>query len=516
MLKSRSKVVQNCASARIWKVRGVFASALLVTILVEEFGLLFFCATKKLLWYDELLTFYVSGLQPFSLVWKALKDGADGMPPGYYIFVREARMLPFDPHVTLLMPSIFGYLLALLGVYSFTTKRLPPIAGLIAVVLITLSPFRAYALEARPYSLLIGFLAISAVFWQRIDEKQFMTPLFALFLTLAVSCHHLAVITILPFGIAEITWSLLSRRIRWKVWAACLMATTPFFVSLPILLHYRDIFGKNFWTRASWGMAVRTYGDYVGIDYRLAFSFVLILFVGLGESLLRTLRLREGEETRDIQSRPAEIILIGGFLFYPALLSVLTKLVGSGYTSRYGLPAILGLVLGSVFLARALWLKSSSVYVLSALLILFAFRGGNDFLTVYKAGSTGVDGHWSKLAELSCGEPSMPVVIGSPLAYLQAVEYSPPELRDRLVQVVDGDKATRLVGTDTPDRTNRALANFVPLHVEDLALFQATHQKFILRSGGVFDWLTQYVVERRYHLSLLSKDADSSVYMAEQ
>jgi 4-amino-4-deoxy-L-arabinose transferase-like glycosyltransferase len=492
------------------------ASALLVAILVGEVGLLFFYATKKVLWYDELVTLYISGLQSFSLVWEALKEGADGTPPGYYILVRAARMLPGDPHATLLIPSIVGYLLTLLGVYSFTTKRLPPIAGLTAVLLIALSPFRAYALEARPYSLLIGFLALSAVCWQRIDDKQFATPLFAVFLALAVACHYLAVITILPFGIAELTRTLLARRIRWKVWAACLIATTPAFVSLPILLHYRGTFGRNFWTRSSWGMAVRTYGDYVGIDYRLAFSFVVILFVGLGASFLRALRPSDREETRDIQSRPAELIFISGFLLYPALLAVLTKLLGSGYTSRYGLPAVLGLVLGAVVLTGTLWLKPSSVYLLAALLIIFTLRSASDFMMVYKAGSIGVDGHWNRLAELSVSEPGIPVVIGSPLAYLQAVEYSPPEMRDRLIEVVDGDTAIRLVGTDTPDRTNRTLANFVPLHIEDLAVFRAAHRKFILRSGGVFDWLTQYLVGRRYHLSLLSKEGDISVYMAEQ
>jgi hypothetical protein len=517
-VKARAKLSGPAGSAGNACARVItsprFASALLVTILVWEFGVLFLCARKKFLWYDELLTFHVSGLHPFSRVWAALKAGADGMPPGYYVLVRVARMLPGDRHVTLLLPSIFGYLLTLLGVYWFAKKRLPPIAGLTAVVLITLSPFRAYALEARPYSLMLGFLAISAVLWQRIDEERFLTPLFAAFLTLAVSCHDLAVVAILPFGIAELTWTLLSRRIRWGVWVACLLATSPFFMSLPILLHYRDIFGKNFWAQASWSMTVRTYGDYLGIDPRVAFAFALILLVGLGESLKQM--VRSGEGTRDLQLGPPEIILVSGFLLYPALLSVLTKLLGSGYTPRYGLPAILGLVLGSIFLLRTIWLKSSSAYVLLALLIALAFRGGSDLLVVYKAGSTGVDGNWTRLAELSAGEPSIPVVIGSPLAYLEAVEYSPPELRDRLVQVVDADTAARLVGTDTPDNTNRALAKFIPLHVEDLAVFQVAHQKFILRSGGGYDWLTKYLFERNYHLSLISKDADSSLYIAER
>ncbi len=497
-----------------------FASTLLVAVLVWEFGVLFFEASRKLFSYDELLTFHVSSLQPFSLFWSALKAGVDGMPLGYYLLVRVARILPGDPHVTLRLPSILGYLMTLLGVYWFVRKRLPAFAGLAAVFLITLSPFRGYALEARSYSLLVGFLAISAVLWQRIGEKRFMTPLFALFLTLAVSFHHLAVVVISAFGAAELTWTLLSRRIRWGVWAACVLATFPFFMSLPILLHYRDIFGKNFWSRPSWAAVIWTYGSYLDLGLDSTLALVLIAFFGIvvGESLLRMCRTPGGEgslDERDFGS--PEIILVGGFLYFPAILVVLTKFLHSGYTPRYGWPAILGLVLGSVYLVRSIWLKSSSTYLLVALLIAFAYQGGRDVRSLHEAGSSRVDKRWTSLAELSHSEPNIPVVIGSPFAYLEAAEYSPPELRGRLVEVVDADNATRLVGADTPDKTNRLLAQFIPLQVEDLAAFQVAHQKFILRSAnGAYDWFTQYLVERRYHLSLLSKDAGSSLYIAER
>jgi hypothetical protein len=494
----------------------LFASALLVTVLIWEFGVLFLKASRKLFWYDELLTFHVSNLHPFSLLWRALQAGVDGMPPGYYILVQLARRLPGDPLVTLRLPSILGYLISLLGVYWFARRKLPAFAGLAAVLLITLSPFREYALEARSYSLLVGFLAISAVLWQRIDEKRFMTPLFALFLTLAVSCHHYAVVAVSFFGIAELTWTLLSRRIRWGVWAACLLATSPFFLGLPLLLHMRDIFGKNFWARPDWGMAVSTYTNYLGLAYNPA--FVLILFFGLvvGDSLLRMMRQpREGPPERDF-SLP-EIILVGGFLFYPALLVVLTKLLGGGYTYRYGFPTILGLVLGSVYLVRTIWLKSSSAYLLVALLIAFAHQGESEFRMLYKAGSTRVDERWAKLAELSREETGIPVVIGGPVTYLEAAEYAPPELRaNRLVHVVDPDIATRLIGSDSADKLIRLLAQFIPLRVEDLAAFQTAHQRFILYSGGSSDWFTQYLLERRYHLRLLSKDGGSQTYIAER
>ena len=489
-----------------------FASALLVTVLIWESGALFFEASRKHFWYDELLTFHVSGLKPFSRLWTALKAGVDGMPLGYDLLVRLARLLPGDPRVTLRLPSILGYLMTLLGVYWFARKRLPATAGLAAVFLIALSPFRVFALEARSYSLLVGFLAVSAVLWQRIGGKRFMAPLFALFLTLAVSCHHLAVVVISAFGVAELTWTLLSRRIRWGVWAACLLAMSSFFMNLPILLHYRDIFGKNFWSRPSWATVISTYGFYLGLDSKLV--LVLIVFFGIvvGDSLLRVRRTPgQGSLDEGDFSLP-EIILVGGFLYFPALLVVLTKVLHSGYTARYGWPAILGLVLGSVYLVRTIWLRFSSNYLLAALLIAFA---SSDVRSLYKTGSSRVDESWTSLAELSRSEPGIPVVIGNPLTYLVAAEYSPPELRDRLVEVVDAGMATQRAGADTADKTNRLLAQFVPLHVEDLAPFLAAHRQFMLRSDGK-DWVAQYLVEKGYSLRLVSKDDFSSLYIAER
>jgi hypothetical protein len=236
----------------------------------------------------------------------------------------------------------------------------------------------------------------------------------------------------------------------------------------------------------------------------------------VAESLLRTCR-KPGEGSLDERDfGPPEIVLVGGFLYFPALLVALTKLLHSGYAPRYGWPAILGLVLRSVYLVRTIWLRSSSVYLLVALLIAFTYQCSFDIRMLYKADSSRSDERWTRLAELSRSEPSIPVVIGSPIAYLETAEYSPPELRDRLVEVIDPDNATRLVGTDTPDKTNRLLAQFIPLHVEDLGAFQAAQQKFILRSDGPYDWFTLYLLERRYRLSLLSEDDGSSLYIAER
>lgn len=131
-------------------------------------------------------------------------------------------------------------------------------------------------MEARPYALLVGFLAIAAVFWQRIGEKRFMTPLFAFFLTLAVACHPLAVVSIYPFGLAELVRTFISRQIRRSL-ARLPVCDTPFILSLPVLVHYRDLYSDNFWSRPSWATVGRTYGFYLSTD-NLLIAILIVFF----------------------------------------------------------------------------------------------------------------------------------------------------------------------------------------------------------------------------------------------
>jgi ABC-type multidrug transport system fused ATPase/permease subunit len=379
--------------------------------------------------------------------------------------------------------------------------------------------------EARSYALLVGFLTTAAVLWQRLDERRFITPFFAASLAFAVACHTLAVVTILIFGMAELIWTYSSHRIRWGFWAACLFATVPFFLSLPLLLNFRRIVGNSFWSRTQWSWLSATYYLYLRVgEYVLVLA--VLLGIVIGTSLLLALGNSGDERPEDNFSLP-ELVLVGGFVFYPASLVVLTKLLHAGYVPRYGWPAIFGLVLGLVYLLRSTW--AASAQLLIALLIVFTGLSIYDFpkaslTTRYtpwgidppSLSPDGMEDRWRRLNALCRDEPRTPIVIADCHHYLEAVQYSPPELRERLVELFDANNAIRLVGTADGEREDRLLAQFVPLQVENLTSFESEHHKFILYSGGLFDWLTRYLIEQGYHLTLLAQNDNDSVYMVER
>ena len=492
--------------------RGSPETYLLVALMLWEFCTLLAKAVAKPLWYDELVTLHVSGLRPFSRLWSALKAGVDGTPPAYYFIVQTVRRLPGDPHLLVRVPSIFGYLLTLFAVFWITRRRRSAAVSLAAVALLSLSPFREYAVEARPYGLIVGLLASAAVLWTEVDHKRYSGILLSVILALAVSCHYFVIVALAIFFVAEAAFTLESRRVRWRVWFAVLFAGVPFLIFLPGLLRFGHAFAPHFWSRTSWSDAIRTYQTYLPLDLTLSLALLMTFAMVLARFVFLQIRSEWSVSSGRRTTRVSEMVLIAGFMFYPAMLAIITRLLHSVYTPRYGSPAVFGLVLGLVYFLRLP--RIASKFAVFALLVVIGLRGIQDFMHLALRAPE-IDEPWSQLAAISRRAPELPVVIGSGLRFLEATEYSEAALRPRLVELIDEASAVRFVGTDTVEKTNLALAQFVPLATVEPSSFEATHNRFILYSTNRgLDWVTPYLLNTGYHLSLLAKVDADAIYLA--
>ncbi len=485
---------------------------ILIFILAAEGILSMAQAKKKPLWYDEIFTYDLSSLRPFSHILAALQAGADGMTPTFYGFIVLARtIIPGGPHVILRLVSIFGYLLASACVYFFASRRISPVAGLIATLLLVLSPFHLYAIEARAYGILVGLLALSALLWQRIEDKWWIAPLFTVALTLGVSSHHLAIFALTAFGCAELTFFFLFRRIRWQVWISFLIAPVPFLLCLPILLHYKKVFGPHYWSKPTWSMAFQSYGELFGVPDTLA--LVLVVFLVVTGYVIASNRYKEADTTSS-GFRSHEVVLIMGLLLYPSVLVIMTKLLDSGFVFRYGWPAVLGLVLASMFLFRSKSGGATAVRLLVVLLIAFFMRDVRAAVSVVKSPPLSWE-QWPHLAWQIRKNPGLPVVICNGLRYIEIAQYIAADVRDRLVFVTDLEIASNFgLRHNTVELSNLFLAQYVPLHIESPAPFMASHKRFLLfQDYEHFEWLPAYLMERNYRLTLLDSDPNNAIFL---
>ena len=115
-------------------------------------------AISRPLWNDEIITVIVVGQPSFRDVWKSLADAADTNPPAFYVAARIANWFAADDHLAHRLPSIAGFVGALICVFLFLSRRVSKLSALVGATFLLVTPLSEYAYEARPYALMIGCL----------------------------------------------------------------------------------------------------------------------------------------------------------------------------------------------------------------------------------------------------------------------------------------------------------------------------------------------------------------------
>jgi hypothetical protein len=75
--------------------------------------------------------------------------------------------------------------------------------------------------------------------------------------------------------------------------------------------------------------------------------------------------------------------------------------------------------------------------------------------------------------------------------------------------------AAERVRADSAELSDLALSQFIPLHLEERAAFEPAHPRFLLYSGRSYDWMTSYVMDKKYELRLLAMDGDG-IYLVQR
>lgn len=461
-------------------------------------------AGAKPFWFDELFTVLVSGLPSIAKVRAVLETGADAMPVFYYWLEGQAARLPLDPHIAFRLPSIAGYGLAIAGVYLFVRKWLSPAAGLIAALVLALSPFREYAIEARPYALMVGFLAAAAAFWQQIEESWTYPLLFGASLALGVASHHYTVVALVCFGMAEASVLWLRRRWRWRAWIPLAFATVPFWLGLPLLLRFRQVAGPNYWAKPHWTGITSTF-PLSGLP--LAYFVPLALAMSaalLGWSRLDSEPLSEGIERRRMAI--PQMVLGGSLLMFPVILLLVAHASGGGYALRYNWPFIVGFAI-LCGLASQLFLRPRMAALLALALVLSLFlREAFEFVS-YRGGDPRAAylSARNNLAEAEMSlEQDLPIVASDmmeclPLHYY----YGDAAVVKRLYVLVDVESSRRYTGHDTVAYAVLGLGRILPLRIWDTEEFLATHRRFYVWSPrNQSRWVLHYLNSRGLEIRL--------------
>lgn len=439
-------------------------------------------AARKLLWNDELFTFYIAGRPNIGDIWTALLTGAEQIPPAFYWITR-----PFMGHSAAAMrvPEVLGFWLMGVCLIAIVSHRAPPIYGLVAALAALFTGAYPYAYEARPYGIVLGLAALSFLAWQR-----GWTAVVAVSLAAAVSVHYYAVLLFAPLAAAEAVYTWRARRIRRSVWLALALGAAPLLIYLPLIRGARTYSG-TFWARPGFG----TLGEFLPFLFDFLALPLAAVLIWAGASLLARPKSVAPPKAVPLE----EIAAALGYIALPVIAVALGKAVTGAYTHRYALAAVIGFcVFAAWTLAAVFGGRARPALAIAALLsVLFFARAAWEYREVSRAAAR--QAHMIDFLE-NRTDPALPIAIADPHVFFEISHYAPPSLAPRLRYYADPKLARQYVATDTVDRGLLAMRHWAPLRVEP---FPPREPEFLIYGHpSVYAWLVPELAARRFPLAI--------------
>jgi hypothetical protein len=471
-------------------------------------------AMMKPFWFDEILTWVVSRQGSRSAMLPALKQGVDGNPPAFYLIERWAAYLFPDENIGYRFPAILAFACTLLFVFLFIKTRHGSQIAFVCSALLLLTPlFTYYAQEARPYSLLAALAAFAMVCYQRASQPLWTLGL-SLSLVLATLLHYYAVLTLVPFFLAELAVIYFARRFRFSVWLALVLPLVPVALSWPTLMSLKRTWGAHFLSSGSLSEVSAAYGNYFRLGSAWGAALCVLTICFSLAPLFGSMRSGQAaSQTSDLE--PGERVLVATLIALPLFGFAGAKITHGAFIERYFMASIIGII---VAIASILRIAGGKAAYLSAALVFLAI--GSQEFGFWKGFNTRLDvpSMVSPIVALSntTRYPDLPIVLSNCAQYVEYWHYAPPAVFQRLFAFPDPAEAASYAGVDTADKIVLALRPYTPGRIQNFPEFVAAHPTFLLYSDGSrVDWWPERLLHDGYRLERLPLHVRGAAYLVE-
>jgi len=474
-------------------------------------------AAGKSFWYDEMLTLIVSAQGNWEGIVRALRVPADGQPPLFHLIEHFASGVTHNQEIALRLPSIAALLCTLACVFVYVKRHSGELVGLICTGFLLMSEvFQHYPAEARPYSMVVACIAFALVCYQRVPSPLW-TVLLGVSLAFAQSLHYLAVLAMIPFGVAEAVFLLKTKKFRWQVWLALAAGELPLLVFWPLLMTNKAYYGTHFWARMKLFEIPGMYGQFFETDSKIGAGIGAVILAGILARMV--LQQREVNENTEEQSQN---LAEGALLFVLALLPLLAyflivQVAHSGLTARYVLPAVVGMAAGFGYLlegARSRVIGLCAVFVLAAVgvheLHFWRFLR-SDIENVHATGQA-----TERILE-HAGRNDLAVIVPDGTLLLPLAHYISPSFAVRFVYVTRDPASINEQWADTVDKGFEALRPYSPIPVSSLVNLISTHRKFLIyveQKDWNEDWLPIRLRREGWTVQVVAEEEYRKVYLA--
>jgi len=501
-LESVAQAVKNLVEQHaVWVVVG---------LLVVCFAWTMFVASKRLMWNDELYTYYIATLPRAADIWPALMTGAEQIPPSFHLLTRVVLRYLGVSNISVRLPEMLGFVVMMACLFRFVSRRSSAFYGVIAMLFPVLTRAYRYGYEARPYGLVLGFSGLALVSWQASTEGVRRWPALALLtLTLAgaLASHYYAILVFFALAVGEVARSFSQRRVDVTVWSAfAVAAALPLLVFSPLILRARG-YSATFWNPVYVGQVLAFYEDLLK---PATLPLGATLLVALGYAMFR----QPSPSLGRVRMPPVhEMAVAGGFIALPLIGFVIAAVITKAFVGRYFLPAVMGF---SILVAFAVYSLPRGRALIGTALLLFLCGGiAIDQRDVLRTTREVSRDRFAAIELLQRHGSDLPIVASEPHIFMTLAYYAPFSITSRLVYLGDPDASLRRLGHNTVDRGMIELIGpWFHLPVTSYRSYIESHPRFFVYGNlGWLNWVTDELRADNRRLELRDRRAEEFLFL---
>jgi hypothetical protein len=467
------------------------ATAVLLAITGLYFLITLTQANLRLLWFDELVTFYIAKLNSLGGIWRALASGSDPNPPLSHALVMWSTRLFGDNAMAVRIPAILASWMGLVCLYAFLRKRVPVVYAAAGAFFFMATAAFDYSYEGRSYPLMLGFAMLSLLAWRWTVEgshRYWSAALLAAALAGGISSNYFAVLAFFPIAAGELYRNIDRRKLELRVWVALAVGGLPLLFYLPLINHAINRFSPHAWNKPRIDVIADSYTEM--IEYVLIPA--LIIF---GLAVLAWMRQRRtARQLLAPDPLPRhEAVAVFVNLLYPFLGYAIAVARAGMISPRFLIPMCFGFAISVSVLSYRLFSRSQTAAVV-ILTLFFAWVMARESFVAHA---------WLEQREaFERVQQHLPnartVAVTDSLLSLPLYFYSKPEVARRLVFPVDFEAIHRYKGEDSPEQNLWAGRNFVfPLPIVPLTEFEQSTPNFLIVTTKDNWILWRYAVQGR-------------------
>lgn len=399
----------------------------------------------RLLWFDELITFYIARLNSAHAIWNALANGTDPNPPLTHLAVMWSMRILGENVFAARLPSIIASWIGIACLFVFLRRRVPVIYAVAGTLFFMSTAAFDYSYESRSYPFTLMFAMLSLLAWRWTIEGQHRIASAAL-LTAAlaggISSNYYAVLAFFPIAAGELVRSFYQRRIELRVWAALAVGGLPIFAYMPLINHAIARFSPYAWNRPHPDVIADSYTQMVDVILVIALitflSAIVLWIVGrqTGKNILSPTVLPKHE---------AAAVLVN--MMYPFIGYVIAVARAGMISPRFLIPMCYGFAIAVAVLAfRMLSRHRTAGFALMVLFLAWV---------ISRESVVGYD--WNEQREaFQRVQRNLPhadtIAVADSLLVLPLYYYSPRAVASRIVFPVDFEAIRLYKREDSPEQ----------------------------------------------------------------